>query len=346
MIGNQLATLALICGLTLAGPVFGQEKQPEGLPKPSKSTETGTTAQPDRAAWFREARFGVFMHYLGGESTTTADWNEKINRFDVEGLAKQLESTGARYFFITLGQNSGHYLSPNKTYDSIVGINPSKCSGRDLVADLYKALEPRGIRLMVYLPSGAPDRDPIAMDKLEWKRGPYPNREFQLKWESVIREWSERWGKHVHGWWFDGCYWPNAMYRGKTAPNFESFAAAARSGNPDSIVAFNPGRLGTLMTISPDEDYTAGEINDVETARPRPRDGAQPHMASFLGAGWGRGTELRYTDAQIIPWTLGLIKKGVVVSYDVPKQADGLIPEVFVQQLRKIGAAVQGASTR
>ena len=305
---------------------------------------SSAAAQPSRTEWFRQARWGVFMHYLTeGGPVTVEEWNRRIDNFDVEGLASQLESTGARYFVITLGQNSGNYLSPNKTYDSYVGIAPSKCSRRDLVVDLYKALEPRGISLMVYLPAGAPDRDQIAMEKLEWKKGAFRNRDFQLKWEAIIREWSKRWGTHVKGWWFDGCYWPNAMYRGKDAPNFESFAAAARAGNPQSIVAFNPGVINPIITVTPYEDYTAGEINDVEHARPANRDGVQLHMLSYLGSNWSAGKQPRYTDEQIAGWTAALVKKDVVVTYDVPREMNGLIPEAFVNQLRKIGAAVRSA---
>lgn len=271
---------------------------------------------------------------------TSEEWNRRIDDYDVEGLARQLGSTGARYFIITLGQNSGHYLSPNKTYDAFVGIHPSKCSRRDLVADLYKALEPRGIKLMVYLPAGAPDEDTTAMKKLEWKKGAYRNAEFQKKWEAVIREWSVRWGAHVKGWWFDGCYWPNAMYRSSEAPNFESFAAAARAGNPDSIVAFNPGVIVPITTISQYEDYTAGEINDVDRAAPGFVDGAQMHMLSYLGSSWSSGKAPRYTDTQIAGWTLGLRKKNVVVTYDVPREENGLIPAAFLKQLKAIGAAV------
>ena len=72
---------------------------------------------------------------------------------------------------LTLGQNSGHYCSPNATYDRIVGIAPSKCSRRDLIADLAKALSARNIRLMVYLPSGAPAADPVARKALGWRWG-------------------------------------------------------------------------------------------------------------------------------------------------------------------------------
>jgi len=220
----------------------------------------------DRAAWMKEARWGVMNHYLADWIArrerirmSVEEWNNLIDHFDVEGLAKQIEAVGAGYYLITIGQNSGYYLAPNATYDRYVGIRPSKCSRRDLVADLYEALHKRGIKLMVYLPSGAPGGDRVAVRALEWQRGAHRNREFQLKWEEVIREWSVRWGKKVVAWWFDGCYWPNSMYRSSEPPNFASFAAAARAGNPDSLVAFNPGVVPRILSLTPHEDYTAGE---------------------------------------------------------------------------------------
>lgn len=94
-----------------------------------------------------------------------------MDSFDTEAMARQLEEAGAGYFFITLGQNSGHYCAPNPVYDEITGIRPSKCSRRDFVRDLYQALEPKGIKLLVYLTSGAPAADPEAVEKLEWDWG-------------------------------------------------------------------------------------------------------------------------------------------------------------------------------
>ena len=261
-----------------------------------------------------------------------------MDEFDVPGLVQQLESVKARYLILTLGQNSGHYLSPNRAYDSLVGITPSKCSRRDLIEDLYKALEPKGIRLMVYLPAGAPDEDPVAMEKLEWKRGPYRNRNFQIKWEQVIAEWSKRWGKHVSGWWFDGSYWPNHMYRGTEAPNFVSFAAAARAGNPDSILAFNQGVFVPIAPIAPEEDYTAGEMNEPGVFKPGHRfiDGAQVHMLTHLGVTWGNPM-VRCDPAQAKAWTKSFVERGGVVSWDVPHDARGLILQPFLSRLRAAG---------
>jgi len=311
-----------------------------------------------KAAWMRQARWGVMTHYLAdwrakvdNEKMSAENWNDMIDHFDVEGLAKQIESVGAGYYLITIGQNSGYYLAPNATYDKLVGIQPSKpvlsrvegCSRRDLVADLYEPLHKRGIKLMVYLPAGAPAGDRDARDALQWQNGPNPNKEFQLKWEQVIREWSTRWGDEVVGWWFDGCYWPNIMYRSKEAPNFESFAAAARAGNPDSVVAFNPGVVPRIISVTPHEDYTAGEINDpnkvkIQRAVDGKVDGAQVHILSFLGQRWGMGSP-RFSTEQVVGWSRRIAEAGGVITWDVPIQKSGLISQPFMDQLAAVGKA-------
>ena len=80
----------------------------------------------------------------------------------------------------------------------------------------------------------------------------------------------------------------------------------------------------------------------LKTARPRPRGGySRTCSASSVRAGPGARSRDTPTNRSF-SWTLGLMKKGVVVTYDVPKQTDGLIPEIFLRQLRKIGAAVKG----
>jgi hypothetical protein len=305
----------------------------------------------DRAAWMPRAQWGVMTHYLADWQArshkldmSVEQWNKLIDNFDVEGIAAQLQSAGARYYQISIGQNSGYYLSPNAAYDKIAGIEPSKCARRDLVADLYAALNPRGIKLMVYLPSGAPGQDKAADAALEWRNGPYPNHEFQRKWELVIREWSTRWGKKVAGWWFDGCYFPNAMYRSPDPPNFASFAAAARAGNPDAVIAFNPGVVYRMLSITPYEDFTAGEIDKPDLATIRRAadgkiDGTQLHMLSYLGQTWGMGAP-RFTAEQVIAYTRKIRDAGGAVTWDVPVELNGTISQPFLDQLAALGKAL------
>ena len=331
---------------------------PSSIAVGEKASKEAAPVSEHRTDWFREARWGVFNHYLSGVvlkdvSLTVEIWNDAVDSFDTESMAKTLEDIGAGYYVITLGQNCGYYCSPNSTYDRYVGISPSKCSNRDLISDLADALLPRGIRLLVYLPSGAPDRDPQAMEALEWQKGKYyrweypdggpeggdPRLEsFQRKWENVIREWSDRWGEKVSGWWFDGCYYPKAMYEYPDPPNFESFAAAARSGNPNSIVAFNPGVCVPIISLTPFEDYTAGEITEPEKVECMGRwvGTAQFHMLSYLGPQWAQAPP-RFTDDQVIAYTRLITDKGGVVTWDVPISAEGKIPVEFVSQLRSLG---------
>lgn len=306
----------------------------------------------NRAAWMRQARWGVMTHYLADWQAranhlemSVEEWNKLVDGFDVETMATQLKNAGAGYYQISIGQNSGYYLAPNPVYDKITGIQPTKCSRRDLVADLAAALSKRGIRLMVYLPSGAPGGDKAADAKLEWKNGPSPNKEFQGKWEQIIRYWSERWDASVSGWWFDGCYFPNSMYRSTEPPNFASFAAAARAGNPNSIVAFNPGVVYRMLSLTPHEDFTAGEIDDPEKVTIRRTvdgkvDGTQIHMLSYLGRTWGMG-EPRFTTDKIIGYTRKLLEAGGAVTWDVPVQLNGTISQPFLEQLAALDKAVR-----
>ncbi len=314
-------------------------------------TATLAAGAQDRAQWIPEARFGVMTHYLADWQAqvhhldmSVERWNQLVDGFDVERMARQLESVGAGYYQISIGQNSGYYLAPNAAYDRLTGIRPSKCSRRDLVSDLYQALDRRGIRLMVYLPSGAPAQDKVADAALEWRNGPFPNREFQGKWEQVIREWSQRWGKKVAGWWFDGCYFPNSMYRSPEPPNFASFAAAARAGNPDAALAFNPGVVYRMLSLTPHEDFTAGEIDkpDLVTIRRATGgkiDGVRIHMLSYLGETWGKGAP-RFTTDQVIAYTRKVRDAGGAVTWDVPVDLDGAIPQPFLDQLAALNKAL------
>ena len=120
-----------------------------------------------RAEWLRQRRRGVFCHYLAdqqsprGRNASSEEWNELVDHFDVSGLARQLHRVGAGYFFITLGQTSGHYIAPNAVYDEIVQM-PGRCSRRDLVLDLAGELAKYDIPLLVYIPSDFSCNDPVA----------------------------------------------------------------------------------------------------------------------------------------------------------------------------------------
>ncbi len=334
---------------------------------------------PSHTDFLSQAGWGVLTHYLseiatGKDPCTQQEWNDVVGAFDVKGLADQLEAVGAGYYFITLGQLSGFYLGPNPTYDEIVGHQESHCSRRDLVADIYEELAPRGIHLLVYLPAHPAPKDARAVEAFEWgeyaahwadglhpwrKRPPSGADEegrpwgsinprvvnCQVKWEAIITDWSQRWGDKVRGWWFDGCYYPE-MYEYPFPPNWSSFSAAARAGNPEAIVAFNPGVHLDMPICTEQQDYTAGEISEqFPPCANRWIHGVQWHVLSYLGEFWCAGEGPRFPDDFAISYTRQAMDMGGVVSWDVPILPSGLIPEPFLAQLQAIGEGVTDLRT-
>ena len=187
--------------------------------------------------WFKDARYGAFMHFLPGDDRQLS----QVKDFDVAFLAKQLEEAGARYFVITLGQNSGYFISPNATYDRFTGYAAGeRYSTRDLPLDLFNALQPRGIKLMLYLPCQVPNQDARAQRAFGLREGPADQPlsiEFARKWAEVIQEWADRYGDKVAGWWFDGGY-QHIHFNEAIAQVYEK---AVKHGNPKAIATYNPG---------------------------------------------------------------------------------------------------------
>lgn len=319
-----------------------------------------------RQAFFVGKRWGLFTHFLANPAGNSVDrpvsaeeWNREIDNFNVPQLAKQIKETGADYFCITIGQNTGHYCSPNSTYDRFVQISPSKCSKRDLVLELARELKNYGVAAWVYLPSGAPCAEPQAVKNLKWEDGQWdpagkrnhckPLEEFQGMWEQVIREWSLRWGDLIQGWWIDGCYFPEDMYQREQEPNFHSFARALRAGNENAVLCFNKGLEDPFALQSDEDDFTAGEVSctlplgtdygDSMEGLEKKLGGKKFHILSYLGETWGGGKP-RFPNELAAGYTKYIADKGGIITWDIRIERQGRIPDSFMQQLKAINSAL------
>ena len=296
--------------------------------------------------WFSQAKYGVFIHFLpsGNEGL------KQVGQFDVKALATQLEEMGAGYFVLTLGQNSGYFNSPNAAYEKRTGYAPGeRCSTRDLPLELYQALQPKGIQLMLYLPCQVPNEDARAQKAFglpEGARDQPLDRTFAEKWSEVIQEWSDRYGDKVAGWWFDGGY-EHIHFNDAIA---ERYAAAVKHGNPKAIVTFNPGVK--VIRWSKAEDYTAGELNEPLQVVPADRwlEGSQWHALTYVGGSWGQ-RNTRFSDEQWVDWARKVTaRQGVFTldmgpNYDAAKGPVGQLAELQVKQVKAIRAALrQGAA--
>ena len=310
---------------------------------------------PDRplnpnTEWLREAKWGLFTHYMvhmpSGpvpEGMNGKIWNKKVNSFKIKKFADQLSELQVPYFFITIGQGGGYYCSPNSTYEKYFGPSEGRLTERDLVAELAKELNSRGIRMCVYLPA----------------LGRRDSADTQQKYREVITEWSERWGKSVSAWWIDGAVF-------KSPEVYKAYTEAFKSGNPDAIVSYNVGPVGInrrqLAPVTEYEDFLAGECDYfLPTSGQIPRGlierkvfsnfqsadyyqgpniaGDQLHFLNFLGAWWGTG-EPRFPDDLVISWTKHVIDHAGAVTWDLPLSDDGIIPENYFKQVKALSESI------
>jgi hypothetical protein len=295
--------------------------------------------------WFKNAGLGVMLHFLKdvyAKDGGSKEYNDVVNGFDVELFAQNCKEAGAGFVMFALGQNDGYYCSPNAAYDSIVGISPGQlCSTRDLPADLFKALDKRGIKMMFYLPGNPPIRNELVDKKFHYTFGKdTPTSQFtQACWESVIREWSLRYGKKLSGWWFDG------MYRGgiietrsdmSLAHNISTHTLAAKAGNFNSIVTYNYG-VNKIQSNSPYDDYSAGEEGKIVQV-PQRRwvvDGVQWFLFTYLGESWSKAGK-RFETRQLELWAEKVFAKGGVICFDVHADKRGAIFPDHITQSRSV----------
>jgi alpha-L-fucosidase len=115
-------------------------------------------------AWFRKARFGVFIHFglytlLGRGEDDHRQWDRdrychelmpKFNpaEFDAEQWVRQVLAAGARYVVLTAKHGEGFCLWDTKTTAAKVTNTPF-C--RDIVGELADACHRHSLRLGVYL---------------------------------------------------------------------------------------------------------------------------------------------------------------------------------------------------
>ncbi len=323
----------------------------------------------NRAELLHRKQWGLFFHFLGRHGQSSLQYNKQVDAFDIKLVAEQIAEIGPGYFFLTLGQNSGHFCAPNQTYDEIVGRKPSFCSQRDLPGELAAELLRYDIPLFLYLPSHAPMHDlqaaealrcippwdfqlwsPLEYDDLR-KKGTADTRltEFQKHWEAIIREWSLRWEEKVNGWWFDGGYYWNKMYQSPETPNFSSFAAAARSGNPNAIFTLNT-TPPPLQVMSREMDYTAGEIQRnswmVNCMGSQVPGDAQFHVLTFAGTSWGpAGKRIIKTAREMESISRAILSPGGCITWDVPFSLEnGTMFKPDFEIMKQLGRALKNFS--
>jgi hypothetical protein len=311
------------------------------------STETVEDKGNPNTDWFRDAGFGIMVHYLSSNITPdggSKEWNEAVESFDSERFAYQASEAGAGFVMFTLGQNSGYYCSPNATFDSIVGVKPGElCSNRDLPMDLIRELKKYNIPLILYLPSNPPISNRLVSEKFRYSfnKDSATSQYNQPILEEMIREWSLRYGDGVKGWWFDGLYSWNAIRSTRMdmslKHNISTHTLAAKAGNKESLITYNYG-FGKIQVNTPYCDYSSGEkqtIDEIPSSR-WVEDGVQWFLFTYLGEKWG-GKGQQFKTVELVEKARLIVEDEGVLCLEVVTDAKGDILPHHLEQIREIG---------
>jgi hypothetical protein len=287
------------------------------------------TTIPERATWMQKGLYGI-TYQLTAEKVGATDvegWNEVVDQFDVAAFAEQAEAAGASWVIFPLGGDSGFWCAPSIIMDKIISGRPSRCSTRDLPMELENALHQKGIKLILSMPSRAPQNDPVGMKALGDVDPFSPAPElFKIYWENAIREWSQRYGTRLSGWWFDQVHNWDSWEDPKSETNFDTWAAAAREGNANRILCFNSKKVSHYARLGKRKpeplDFASGEQIAGFTKRPPDVDreippGAVGHKRIPLSGQWG-GVGYPVQPASVIgDWLLALEEKKGALTIDV-----------------------------
>ena len=299
--------------------------------------------------WMQEAGYGVMVHYLSDIKPRTLpgydNWDEMTEAFSVKHFAEQAEEMGAGWVIFPFGQNSGKYCSYNSRLEEAV---PGSCSKRDLMWELALELKRKGIRLIAYLPTEMDSNTEMLREKFGWDLDLKDKSVFQKRYQEVIREWAERFGTYLDGWWYDGCYnslekdflrtqgWTNERF------NYPEWKAASCAGNPNAVIAMCPGAEKMKYAFI-EQDYLAGEAN---TLNHQPDsaliDGVQWHCLVWLDCKWGHWEKAgeieqpRFTDEEIWNFYENCRKAKGVVTWNIGIYQDGTLAEKTKEQITRL----------
>ncbi len=283
--------LAASSAVISAVPAFSQPSQSrQEVPPHLKAYSDLYALDPLAAsrAWFREAKFGLFMHYGVYSLLGRGEWvqyHEQIpvkeyetlkdrftaENFDADFITDMALAAGMNYVNITARHHDSFCLFKTNETDFNSLTAPA---GRDLIAELAQACHKKGLGLFLYYSIAADWRHPYFYPReAGWRaaRPAYETPEPSYLWQSdkdfqiylrfahnQLRELLTQYGP-LAGIWFD----PIMGYyaRPDLFPMLETYALV-RSLQPHCLVSFKQGATGTEDFSTPERKMVS-KVEDV-----------------------------------------------------------------------------------
>ncbi|MCK4565557.1 MAG: alpha-L-fucosidase [Verrucomicrobia bacterium] len=317
-------------------------------------------AAPDdaRMEWWREARFGMFIHW-GLYAVPAGEWKGKTNhaewirttaqipletyneflpqfnpvKFDAEAWAKAAHDAGMKYVVITSKHHDGFCLWPSALTDFDVEGTPFK---RDILKELKAACDKEGIRFCTYH-SIMDWHHPDYLPRRKWEQtrstegADYARYVAYMKGQ--LKEIMEQYDPAVM--WFDGEWegtWTHAMG--------QELYDHLREMDPDLIInnRVDKGRRG-MEGMSKGAEY-AGDFGTPEQRIPAkglPGVDWESCMTMNHHWGWNKNDAGWKSSDDLVRKLVDIASKGGNFLLNIGPKADGTFPQESINRLAAMG---------
>lgn len=322
-------------------------------------------AQEDKAAWFKEARFGMFVHWglysiLGGSyqgrtlpdkslpngNSWYAEWVQarlevpeseyrklagRFNpeSFDADAWIREARNAGMKYFVITAKHHDGFALwdSEVSTYD--IGATPFK--NRDILGELVAACRKYGLKYGFYY-SHWHDWEQKGGAKPHWIREQPTQEEFEQYWQSKslpqVRELITRYDPDML--WFDT--WDNEAAPLITPERRDELIKTVRNLSSKCLIN------GRIAMHNPGDEIDFLEMMD--NVYPKTLQAKPWQTPATMQRSWGyHAGDYNWKPAnQMLRYLVSNASKGGNYLLNIGPDAQGSLPLPAIQRLREMGA--------
>lgn len=303
-----------------------------------------STASEDRLAWFRQARFGLFitwgLHALLGRGEwayVLEGWRPQdyapladrftARRFDADQWATLARQAGMRYAVFVARHADGYCLFDSQhSVGDFTSVRTA--AGRDFTAEYVEAFRRQGLKVGIYYHLGD-WREPGYFDPEQFPRSAERMRQSA---HEQVRELMSQYGK-IDILWYDGWYWEHGrgnLYPGLPRPMAGTFWRAEKLNR--MVRELQPGILINDRS-GPEEDFGTPEQRVAAE-----RQGRAWEACMTIGRHWGWSRELqRKTPAQLLMQLVEAASQGGNLLLNVGPRADGSIDPQESRRLQAMG---------
>ncbi|GAB5522779.1 MAG: hypothetical protein Roseis2KO_06510 [Roseivirga sp.] len=324
-----------------------------------QSTESTTAEDDTRMDWWREARFGMFIHWglyaiPAGEwkgTTNHAEWIrttaqiplEKYDdflpdfnpvKFDADAWVKMAKDAGMKYITITSKHHDGFALYDSEVSDYDVMASPFK---RDILKELADACRKEGIKLCFYH-SIMDWHHPDYLPRRNWEKGrsaegaDFPRYVDYMK--AQLKELLTNYGD-IGVLWFDG-EWEDTWTHEQGVELYDY----VRSFQSDIIInnRVDKGRQG-MQGLTAEGDFV-GDFGTPEQEIPdKGLPGIDWESCMTMNDHWGYNKHDHNwkSTEDLIQKLADIASKGGNFLLNIGPKADGTFPDESIERLKAIG---------